>query len=437
MSCTRASVLTPPTRASWAVLLYLAGGCELEPFMTRRLWDLEAETFHAEVLVQLGRAPQRLVASLTGRTPTGIDGDWTGVRRYRLRPRQAGQDEDDRRFNSECLQDLGEANMADPRTLRDFVRWGLDAAAADHFLVVLAGHGAGLFGALTDLVSGPPQTMGIPGTAQALSQAQAKSSHRVDILLLDTCYMNLVEAAYELSVTVPRAAAYLVVPVDSSPLAGLPYEELSLALSAVAEGRGGERPGEPAAVAREIVSRLNRWLSEQGFPGGLAGITLDERLFAPVAAEACRLVECLHGSSSSGSSKLAHPIRLARLHNLVVAAGADLVADPCAEIAAEFRARLAETVLCTPAYVEPDRRHKCYSMYLPVTGGRFTPDCAGIYRQLAFARETGLGETIAPSERFPGLVQTLERGVLPGPTSLPAHIYAPSPFDAPVGQSKV
>ena len=44
---------------------------------------------------------------------------------------------------SNALEDIGEANMGDPQTLRDFVVWGQNKFPAKHYMLIIWDHGQG------------------------------------------------------------------------------------------------------------------------------------------------------------------------------------------------------------------------------------------------------------------------------------------------------
>ncbi|MCL6638958.1 MAG: hypothetical protein K6T80_04645 [Firmicutes bacterium] len=87
--------------------------------------------------------------------------------------------------------------MACPKSLSDFLQWASRAINARRYMVILSGHGAGFLGAMADFSHGGPQIMGIPQMAKAFNRALKNSRKKVYYLLMDACYMNLVENAYE------------------------------------------------------------------------------------------------------------------------------------------------------------------------------------------------------------------------------------------------
>ena len=247
----------------WTVMLYLAGADDLEAHMTRALLALEevGPPEGVEVVVQLTRAPLEAVQRfLPERVATGIDGDWSGTRRYRLRRRPGGAPGQPV-IASDLLADLGEVSPSCPTLLRDFVQFARDRFPAERELLVLSGHGMGFVGVALDVAFCPhPAVMSLRAMAVALRTA----GRPPDLLLLDACQMNGLEVACELSLPRP-AATWLVTPASKAPRAGLDY----VAALRVLDGKvptgtvAAElaRVLEPSARVQVLAFRLdpNRW----------------------------------------------------------------------------------------------------------------------------------------------------------------------------------
>jgi hypothetical protein len=273
----------------WTVLFYLAGADDLEPYMARALLALEEAGAPPDVAVavQLFRAPLAAAqAVLPERQPTGIDGDWSGARRYRL-CRRVGE-RDPHSFASELVADLGAASPADPESLVDFVNWAAEQLPSERSLLVISGHGMGFVGAAMDLATfSRPAIMSIRNVAAALRRSQ----RRPDILLVDSCQMNCLEVLAQFALPRP-AAGWMVTPASHAPRHGLDYRAL---LDVLAEHGGGSASGEVAArlaAALEPSARLQvlafcldpaRWRQ-------VAEIArrADGPLYSPMYAEAAR-----------------------------------------------------------------------------------------------------------------------------------------------------
>lgn len=272
----------------WTVLFYLAGADDLEPYMARALLALEeaGAPQGVAVAVQLFRAPLSAVRPLLpNRQPTGIDGDWSGARRYRLRRR--GPETPPDSFASELVADLGSISPAAPCNLQAFVDWAAEQMPAERTLLVVSGHGMGFVGAAMDLVTGPrPAIMSI----RALAGALRGSDRRPDILLLDACQMNCLEVIAQFALPRP-AAGWLVTPASHAPRHGLDYRTLLSAL-----GSAGTEP--PGQVAARLAAALepSAGLQVLAFsldPGGWRNVaraarSADGPLYGPMYAEAAR-----------------------------------------------------------------------------------------------------------------------------------------------------
>lgn len=238
----------------WTVLIYANGNCDLEPEISSSLLDMEGVGAgeNVNVLVQMARAPVQLVEKFRPGAAgiRGAGGDWNGVRRYQLpaAPSLPGGDD----FSSELLVDLGLLNMADPQTLEDFICWGIENYPARHYMLVLAGHGAGFMGAMTDFTQSCPQLMSTGGIRAAMREGTRKTGRKLDVLLLDTCYLNLLEVIYELGAGLK--APNFIITSRATPLEGLSYSSLMKIFNGVHQNT------KPRLLTASIVVQLNQKL---------------------------------------------------------------------------------------------------------------------------------------------------------------------------------
>lgn len=123
-----------PAKADWTILVYMTADTNLE---AHGLGDL-AEMVHAKhsdqvrVIVQCDRAEDD--DEETGHTgmEVGELGNFKGTKRLAIGTDDVVQ-----------IADIGEADMGDPKTLADFIAWGVKAYPAQHTALVFWDHGAG------------------------------------------------------------------------------------------------------------------------------------------------------------------------------------------------------------------------------------------------------------------------------------------------------
>lgn len=190
----------------WTILLYLDGRSDIERDVLNAFLTTEqvSRIDGVTIAAQLGRAPQSLANPTR---PDEVDGDWSGVRRYVLDPGPppspydrkvyTSNGEHNARIDSKVVADLGDADMSHTATLRDFLTWGVRAYPAKHYAVVLADHGMGYLGTLTDQVS--HGEMRLPDLHAVLSQVRRETGMKPDLLVMDACLMASAEAAHELA----------------------------------------------------------------------------------------------------------------------------------------------------------------------------------------------------------------------------------------------
>ncbi|MEW6545545.1 MAG: clostripain-related cysteine peptidase [Bacillota bacterium] len=416
----------------WTVLIYLAGAGGLEPAVSRSLLDLErARAEGLDVVVQLARAPQGLARDPGGRPAnSAFGGKWTGARRYLLRAtvgvvRKGRAVATSGRWT--LVAERPDVNMADPHTLYDFVRWGLERASSPYRMVILSGHGVGILGALTDFANGAVWVMGVNGLARALSLAQAHAGKAIDVLVLDACYMNSLEVAYELAASDPPAARHLVVPAEISSLEGWPYRKIleSLGQRQGSGAAGGcnygpgpvpeERLGEGrTARGSAAVSTLIRCIgSACEYPP--VAIKLDGNFFGLIKAAAHGLAQCLLAQGTPAAGRA-----LSSLHALLRHGDRS---HPCFGALRRLQEAAAEVIItgCEP---EPNDRHRYLTVFVPTYPAEYR-EWSPYYETLQFARDNAwvrlLGGPLGSEEvsAYPG-------DLLPGPIPMPGHILVSS-----------
>lgn len=171
----------------------------MEPEITRAALKLNNNFLYENVTVamQLARAPMELVYLLRPGLPQkGLYDNWFGVRRFVLDNSAGGVD-----IHSKLslVSELRNVNMANPLSLQDFLVWGLSVIQAHYYMVILSGHGAGFIGAMADFTHGGPQIMGLPQIAAVIKGIKKYTGKKINIVMMDACYMNLIENLYEFS----------------------------------------------------------------------------------------------------------------------------------------------------------------------------------------------------------------------------------------------
>lgn len=201
-------------RKKWTVLVYANGNNELEPEIYDRFKNLQEEVEGKDIYVvtQLARMSIQRLKLLRTRLEPANGERWTGVRRFVL---QGGK--------NIMVGELGKVNMADPFTLYDFIIWGNFNYPSENIMLVLSGHGAGFVGLMTDYTQDKPYIMTVEGFTNALYLSREKTGKTIDCILLDACYMNMVELWYELVCIPKNTIKYILAPVQNIALEGIHY----------------------------------------------------------------------------------------------------------------------------------------------------------------------------------------------------------------------
>ena len=188
---------SPPAPPSVTVLCYLNGDN-----------DLAQEVLHTlDMMETVGSSTKVNVVALVDGHPEWLgpyDTAWSRTRLLRLHtdPR-IGQ------ITSPVLEEWGEADMGEPRTLERFVRTALARYPAQRYLFYIFAHSQGVI---------DTRTFGLPRSAKTLSISRDDSSggkmaldqfhralktglngQRFDLMVLFSCLANMVEIGYTLS----------------------------------------------------------------------------------------------------------------------------------------------------------------------------------------------------------------------------------------------
>lgn len=191
----------------WTLMVFMAADNNLEPYSIDNLNQLEnaPPSDSINILVQIDRSP--------GYDSSG--GDWSDTRRYEVTPDNYG----DIDINSKIVLEMGETNTGDPRTLADFVTWGIQTYPAKHYGLVVWDHG----GAWTSLANDDTDedALSLTEIEQALKQiTQDTGVSKLDLIGFDACLMS----SYEVYSAIAPYGRYAVASEELVPGDGWDYE---------------------------------------------------------------------------------------------------------------------------------------------------------------------------------------------------------------------
>ncbi len=249
------SLTNTTTEKEWTILVYLNAKNNLEDAGLTDFYEMKqvGSNDKINVVVQLGRPTKHF---------TTADGNWSGVKRFFVTqttkpiPEHAVIDLDKKGLNTD---------MADPSTLEDFIRWGIENYPAKYHMLVIWNHGQGwrfqladdpnlknaaakqqrsntesqmLIGVQTPIattggyraVSSDDDTGGILYNRQIqdVLEKLVTDGKRFDIIGFDACLMSMVETAYALR----KTADYMVASQELEPGTGWNYSDILQRLTA-------------------------------------------------------------------------------------------------------------------------------------------------------------------------------------------------------------
>lgn len=222
----------------WTVMVFLNAANDLDEFSEMNVNQMEqvAGNPNVRIVVQWKRA-----------RPFAPQGNWTGTRRYLIKP-----DNDPTQIRSELVEDLGEGvDMGSPDTLREFIRWARANYPAERYVLVIWNHGSGWRSraALGRGVSFDDQ-LGTYIRIWDLPTAIRPTSNdpMMDVLLFDASLMQMLEVAYECR----NVARIIVGSEESPPGEGYPYHEILAPIVSNSDLT-------PVEWARQIPDRFVAW----------------------------------------------------------------------------------------------------------------------------------------------------------------------------------
>ncbi len=182
-------------------MVYLAAGNNLETVGIQDINEMEiiGSTKDVNILVQMDRIPFDVLNDFgLGHLDDSSNNNWTGTRRYYIT-----QDMNSEIINSKLKMDLGQKNMGDPETLKDFAQWAIQNYPAERYMLVLWNHGGG-FRSLElnrdicwDWNFGLDSRITMPQLEDALSFISGQLGKEIDIIGMDACHMGMIEVAYQ------------------------------------------------------------------------------------------------------------------------------------------------------------------------------------------------------------------------------------------------
>ncbi|MCD4782640.1 MAG: hypothetical protein K8T10_02295 [Candidatus Eremiobacteraeota bacterium] len=187
-----------PDKKKWTILHYTAGDNNLAYYLFSDVNEMEVVGSNDDM---------NLVVQ--------FDRGGSNCKRYYLE-----QDGDMRAINSPVLKDMGRTNMADPKVMADFIKFGVKNYPADHYALIIGDHGEGWKGAVSDGTHSG--WMSTPDIQNGLQMAQDETGVKMDILGFDACLMANTEVGYELK----DNANYMVASEEVEGGSGWPYTPL-------------------------------------------------------------------------------------------------------------------------------------------------------------------------------------------------------------------
>jgi clostripain len=190
-----------------------------------------------------------------------------------------------------AISDLGECNMGDPNTLKDFVTWAMTYFPADNYALILWNHGSGWKKWVpwdTEVGRGVCWDETNGGDYLTLQETgQAMTGKYVQLLGYDACFMHMVEVVYQ----VKANARISVGSEDSEPNDGWPYDTILADLNATPVMT-------PHTLGAVIVQR---YIASYGSAGSATQSAVDNSDFSGLVTAVDNLAQALITEINAGN----------------------------------------------------------------------------------------------------------------------------------------
>jgi hypothetical protein len=199
----------------WTVMIYAAGNNNLDSYLYRQITLIKEslKRTHMNIVVQLSREENLQLDSQDSEEEQGCC-------RYQIINNQ-----------TILIEDLGKISMAEPAVLNDFLVWATREFTSNRIMLIMSGHSAGFVGLMKEHSKTGFSIMGIKGFAKALRLFNKKTQKSINILVMDTCFMDLVEIWYQITTYAAKVVRYVLIPQNTTPLDGLPCHEMMITLN--------------------------------------------------------------------------------------------------------------------------------------------------------------------------------------------------------------
>ena len=206
-STTSAHAIPSAQPKEWTFLIYLNGNNNLDSYGKMNINQMEkiGSTAKINVVVQ-----------------------WASLENKKTQRLYITKDADTSKVTSKIVEDMGQVDMGDYRSVIDFVKWGSQNYPAQHYFVDIWDHGSGwhlkpgetMKDISWDDVSGNHITT--EQLATALTESSKIIGHKIDIYGSDACLMAMVEIAQQVNDSV----SVFLGSEETEPADGWPYDAL-------------------------------------------------------------------------------------------------------------------------------------------------------------------------------------------------------------------
>ncbi|HPP88400.1 MAG TPA: clostripain-related cysteine peptidase, partial [bacterium] len=213
----------------WTIMSYLDADNDLEEYLLADFVEMGAvgSTDQVNIVAQVDRVSGYTTAY----------GNWTNTRRFYIKKGDTP--------SSTPLEQLGELNMGDKNTLRDFIIWAVTNYPAKKYMLILSNHGGGwrkrnMQGKVTKAIcwdeTNNDDCLYMKDVQIAMKDAENATGKKITVIGFDACLMAMIEVATDMK----DCADVMIASEEVEPGNGWPYTPVLTKLTTTPTMTGGQ-----------------------------------------------------------------------------------------------------------------------------------------------------------------------------------------------------
>jgi hypothetical protein len=259
----------PPPTGSWTIMVYMTGD-NLNTYAKQDINEMEqalsdfgpSTTVRFSVCWDQYRNSSGVPSYATG---GGVQPKWSSCG-YSVLTADSNPEVIASRFDLS----VGERDTGDPLTLQNFVSWSVQKAPAEHYALVMWGHGSGILGGSNPDYDSGGNGMSVSEMQTALRGNGSPAFPKVELVAYDNCLMGMAEVGYAIGAAASFASNAVF--VGSEELVPGTGNDYSTAFSVLKAANSGSVTASQIAVSM-VASYGSQYRNEPDKNDTLSGVS--------------------------------------------------------------------------------------------------------------------------------------------------------------------